>query len=131
VIHELERAADRGVDETEVSRLQAVLSEVSEREKRLVHLFTLGDINEEAVRNESVNLAGEKRVIEERLTSLNTARTPRLGRLNQMRLEHICKGIADWLDRAGESERELALVVLQVTVKGYQGRGHSERGAPN
>ncbi len=117
VIEELERAADRGVDETEVSRLQAVLSEVAEREKRLVHLFTLGDINEEAVRNEGVNLAGEKRVIEERLTSLNTARTPSPGRLNQMRLEHICKGIADWLDRAGESERELALVALQVTVK--------------
>ena len=69
------------------------------------------------MRNESVSLAGEKRVIEERLASLNTARTPSLGRLNQMRLEHICKGIADWLDRAGESERELALVALQVTVK--------------
>jgi site-specific DNA recombinase len=123
VIEELERAADLGVDETEVSRLQAVLSEVAEREKRLVHLFTLGDINEEAVRNEGVNLAGEKRVIEERLTSLSTARTPSPGRLNQMRLEHICKGIADWLDRAGESERELALVALQVTVKATKDEG--------
>ena len=64
-----------------------------------------------------MNLAGEKRVIEERLASLNTARTPRPGRLNQMRLEHICKGIADWLDRVWESERKLALVALQVTVE--------------
>jgi site-specific DNA recombinase len=117
VIQELERAAVRGVDKTEVSRLQVVLSEVAEREKRLVHLFTLGNINEEAVRNEGVNLAGERRVIEERLALLNTASTPGIGRLNQMRLEHICRGIADWLDRAGELERELALDALQVTVE--------------
>ena len=67
--------------------------------------------------HESTSLASEKRVIEERLTSLNTARTPSPGRLNQMRLEHICKVIADWLDRAGKSERELALDALQVTVE--------------
>ena len=61
------------------------------------------------VLHESTSLASEKRVIEQRLASLNTARTPSLGRLNQMRLEHICQGIADWLDRAGESERDLAI----------------------
>ena len=32
-------------------------------------------------------------------------------------LKHICKGIADWLDRAGESERELSLDAIQVTVE--------------
>jgi hypothetical protein len=59
-----------------------------------------------------VNLAGEKRVIEERLPSLNTTRVPGPGRLS-----HMCKGIADWLDWAGETERELALDALQVTVE--------------
>ena len=69
------------------------------------------------VRYESMSLASEKRVNVEQPSSLDTGRTPRLERLNQMRLEHICKGIADWLDRAGEAERELALVALQVMVK--------------
>ena len=64
-----------------------------------------------------MSLASEKRVIEEQLASLNTAKTPSLGRLGHTRLWHICKGIADWLDRAGESERELALDALQVTVE--------------
>ena len=64
-----------------------------------------------------MSLASEKRVNVEWPPSLDTGRTPRLERLNQMRLEHICKGIADWLDRAGEAERELALVALQVMVK--------------
>ena len=69
------------------------------------------------VRYESMSLVSEKRVNVEQPSSLDTGRTPRLERLNQMRLEHICKGIADWLDRAGESERELALDALQVTVE--------------
>ena len=69
------------------------------------------------MRYESMSLVSEKRVNVEWPPSLDTGRTPRLERLNQMRLEHICKGIADWLDRAGESERELSLDVLQVTVE--------------
>ena len=69
------------------------------------------------MRYESMSLASEKRVNVEQPSSLDTGRTPRLERLNQMRREHICKGIADWLDRAGESERELSLDVLQVTVE--------------
>ena len=64
------------------------------------------------VRYESMSLASEKRVNVEWPPSLDTGRTPRLERLNQMRLEHICKGIADWLDRAGESEGDLALDAL-------------------
>ena len=47
-----------------------------------------------------------------------------------MQLEHICKGIADWLDRAGESERELALVALQVTVEATKDEATVSGGLP-
>ncbi len=83
--------ATQGVDEKEVENLQMALTEVAEREKRLVHLFTLADISEEAVRDESASLASEKRVIEERLASLKTPKVPSLGRLSQTRLKHIYK----------------------------------------
>ena len=117
VIQELERAVAQGVDETAVQQLQAALTEVTDREKRLVHLFTLASISEEAARDESVSLASEKRVIEERLASLKTPNIPSLGRLNQIRLRHICQAVSEWLDRAGDSERELALEALQVIVE--------------
>ncbi len=60
VLHELRRLAEEKVDESEVSRLKAVLADLQEREKRLVHLYTLGEFKEETLRTESVDIAGQR-----------------------------------------------------------------------
>ena len=122
VVKELERVAAQSVDEAEINKLDAALTELADREKRLVRLFTLAGISEDAVRGESASLASEKRVIEEQLGSLRSAEIPSFGRLDQTQLKHICEAVSEWLDRAGELEREVALEALQVTVEATKER---------
>ncbi len=47
ILHELQRLAREKVDEPEVARLEGVLADLQEREKRLVRLYTLGEFREE------------------------------------------------------------------------------------
>ena len=117
VLRELERAAAQGVDENEIEQMEAALADVTDREKRLVRLFTISGISEDAVRSESTGLAAEKQVIQEQLASLRTPQVPSHQGVSQSQLKHICQAVSDWLDKARDSERELALEALQVTIE--------------
>ena len=75
VLHELRRLAEEKVDESEVSRLKAVLAELQEREKRLVHLYTMGELKEENLRTESTDIASQRQVLEVSKTAGDTVQT--------------------------------------------------------
>ena len=116
ILHELQRQAREKVDASEVGRLESALAELKERERRLVHLYTLGDVREETLRNESAGIASQRMVLEEQLGSLRRQALPFVGDLDQERLSSICAAVAGWLDRAGEPEKALVLEALQIGV---------------
>ena len=113
----MQRRARQTVDESEVKRLEGALADLNEREKRLVHLYTLGEFSEENLRQESAEIAGRRKVMSDQLASLNREALPDLDDLDQERLEAICAVVAGRLDVAGESERTVALEALQLVVR--------------
>ena len=60
ILHELQRQSKVKVDASEVERLESVLTGLKERETRLVHLYTLGEVREETLRNESAGIASRR-----------------------------------------------------------------------
>ena len=51
VLNEIERVASESVDQSEVDESNRALAHLDEREKRLTHLYTLGQVNDEARSN--------------------------------------------------------------------------------
>ncbi len=104
------------MDESEVSRLKAVLADLQEREKRLVHLYTLGDFKEEHLRTESADIASQRQVLEGQLSSMKRS-TPLLADdLDQEGLNLVSTAVARWLDQADEAGKALVLEALQIRV---------------
>jgi len=67
------------VDASEVGRLESALIGLKEQESRLVHLYTLGEVREETLRNESAGIASRRMVLEEQLAALRRYALPSLG----------------------------------------------------
>jgi len=104
------------VDESEVSRLKAVLADLQEREKRLVHLYTLGEFKEQTLRTESAIIAGQRQVLEGQLSSMKRSTPPPADDLDPEGLNLVSTAVARWLDQADESGKALVLEALQITV---------------
>ena len=99
-----------------MDRLECAPTGLKERETRLVHLYTLGEVREETLRNESAGIASQRMVLEEKLGSLRRQALPFLGDLDAERINSVCAAVARWLERAGESEKDLVLDALQIGV---------------
>ncbi len=82
----------------------------------LVHLYTLGEVREETLRNESAGIASQRMVLEEQLGSLRRQALPAVRNLDPERLNSICAAVAAWLEGAGEPEKDLVLEALQIGV---------------
>ena len=116
ILQELKRRSKEKVDPSEVARLERALTDLKERESRLVHLYTLGEVREETLRNESAGIASQRLVLEEQLGSLRRQALPLVGDLDPKRLKSICAAVAGWLKRAGEPEKAHVLEALQIRV---------------
>ena len=55
-------------------------------------------------------------VLEEQLGSLRRQAFPLLGDVDPERLKAVCAAVASWLERAGETEKDLVLEALQIGV---------------
>ncbi len=99
-----------------MARLESALTGLKERESRLVHLYTLGEVREETLRNESAGIASQRMVLEEQLGSLRRQALPLVGDLDPERLNSICAAVASWLKRADEPDKALVLEALQIGV---------------
>ncbi len=116
VLRELQRDAELNTDTEEVSRLVQEIESLRDREKRLVRLYTYGEVDEEVIREEGANLRRQLGVLEERRRSLDQRPVDYGERLNPEVLERVCAAVAEWLDRAGEEDRTLVLEALQLSV---------------
>ena len=116
ILRELHRQSREKVDLSELDRLERILTELQERESRLVHLYTLGEVREETLRSESAGIVSQRMVLEEQLASLRRQALPLVGEMDPERLRSICAAVANWLKRAGEAERALVLEALQIRV---------------
>lgn len=88
-----------------VARLERELTDLKERESRLVHLYTLGEVREETLRSESAGIASQRMDLEEQLGSLKRQALPLVGDLDPERLNSVCAAVAEWLERAGKRRR--------------------------
>ena len=119
ILHELRRLSREKVDESEIGRLEGALGNLKDRERRRVHLYTLGEFREEALRSESAGIASQRKAIEEQLGSLRRQFLPSIEDPDLERLTSICicAAVVGWLKRADEPERALALEALQIGVR--------------
>ncbi len=115
VLQEVEHHRELGSDDGEIDRLQRKISSLAERERRLVRLFSFGEVDEDLIRSEGGQLRRERQLLEERLQSL---RRPPAGPapIDSADLVRVCSAVADWLDRADEQQRRTILEALQVSI---------------
>ncbi len=86
------------------------------RERRLVRLYTYGEVDENVIREEGTRLQRQRMLLQERLGSLRGSATPTSQQVDPEGLAKTCAAVADWLDRAGDGDRTLVLEALQVAV---------------
>ena len=116
VLDEIRRVASESVDRSEVEELNRALAHLEEREKRLVHLYTLGQVSDEAVREEGATIAAEKVILEDQLKDMERPVGFNIHGLDTEQLKRACARVAESLARADGSERTLALEALQIDV---------------
>lgn len=116
VLNEQER--DR-VEETkgeDIAELKKELETIRERERRVVKFFTLGDVDEDAIREQAAVIKRQRKMLEDRIGA--AARTTRPSRRNvdAAELTRTCSLFAEWLQEADEKQSVLALEALQLAV---------------
>jgi site-specific DNA recombinase len=116
VLQELKQQQDRKTDENEVTQLEKEIVSLQDREKRLVRLYTFGEVDEELVRQESANLHRQRALLTARIRSLESTTRLATTHTDPATLKRACAAVAAWLDRAVESERTMVLEALQIAV---------------
>jgi site-specific DNA recombinase len=116
VLQELEQASAADDDAAGVEKLKAEIASLRDREKRMVKLFSFGEVDETYVRDEIATLRQQRTVLEGQLISLRRPSVLRPAILDKALLETACAAVAEWLDCAGEQDQQLALEALQIAV---------------
>jgi hypothetical protein len=116
VLREFEQAQGIEIDADAMSHLQREIASLLDRERRLVRLYTFGEIDEQVVRDEGANLRRQRLLLEQRLKSLQQRAAPAGIRMDPEMLARTCSAVATWLDRAGAAERVQVLEALQVAI---------------
>jgi hypothetical protein len=118
------RAAQAGpdTDEDEVARLEQELASLDKREKRLLKLFMVDDISEDAQREEAADLKRQKQAIEVQLQIRRRTRSDALEHVDAARLRLVAQSIEAWLETAGAEEWTQVLEALQISVEATRER---------
>jgi site-specific DNA recombinase len=114
VVQELEAQHRHAVDATEVTRLERQVASLVEREKRLVRLYGLGEVDEAVVREELAAARRDRALIEAKLRGMQRPNPLEGSGIDEGQLARTCSAVTRWLDSAGEEDRVLALEALQV-----------------
>ena len=121
VLNELEQRHIAEIDPEEVARLEREIDSLLNREKRLVRLYTFGEIDDATIKEEGGSLRRQRDVLQDRLRTLTARQEPAVGRIDRQLLERACLVVADWLERANDQQRIMALEALQVAVTTAKG----------
>ena len=116
VLEELEREASASVDTGEIDSLEEELKSLTGREKRLIRLFAMGNVDEASINEELDTVSRQKALISQQLATMQPSAPPSLGRIDEKALERMCNGVARWLDNADDSQRTIALEAMQIEV---------------
>ena len=119
VLSEYERAqtAEPQPDHAdERERLDREIASLKDREKRLVRLYTYGEIDDDTVRSEGEELRRRRQLLEERLAVLSPVAQSNQRPIDAAMLERVCSLVKGWLDNADTEKRMMALEALQVAV---------------
>ena len=116
VLKELCRQCETDANPAELQLLEQRVGSLADRERRLVKLYSFGEVDEAMVRDGMAEIRREKAALEERLRGLRPAPALGLGAVDERLLDRACREVDRWLDQAGETERRLALEALQIAV---------------
>ncbi len=115
--YERARAGDEKPDHAEErARLEREVASLKDREKRLVRLYTFGEIDGDTVRSEGDDLRRRRRVLEDRLTAISPVEMIDDRQIDPAMLNRACTLVRGWLDNADTEKRMMALEALQVAV---------------
>jgi len=116
ILNELYGDAQPETDEAELAAIEAKLASLAAREKRLVTLFSFGEVDEQVIRAQIADLRREQIVLNDRLRSLRPVLRAMPQSIDEARLARACQAVALWLEQADESRKRLALEALQISV---------------
>jgi site-specific DNA recombinase len=101
----------------EVERLESRIARLTEGERRLVRLYTFGEIDESVLQPELAELKQQRRILEDRLLEIRPV-TPLAPSVPDNGLvERACEAVSRFPDNAGPEDRALALEALQIAVR--------------
>ncbi len=116
ILHELSRPYQSETDPAEFERIESRLGSLTDRERRLVKLFSFGEVDEQVVREQMADIRRERDLLQDRLQSLRPAPVALPDGIDEQLLARACRAVEGWLDRADESRRQLALEALQIAI---------------
>jgi len=121
VLQELRRTTVEEENNDEEERVERALADLNLQEKRLVDLYTIGGITAAAVSEKSNDLSKQRKILETQLSAVQTSLKPSFDNINLDDLQRVCEGVAEWVDRADEEDRRLALDALGVSISATKG----------
>ena len=117
VLHELENQAKAQFDVKQIARLEGEISSLGEREERLVRLYTLGTIREQIFQKQLEEISRERAALNQQLSTLHRPVAYDTQLVDRDLLRRVCLGVTQWLEKADETEKRIALEALQVSVE--------------
>ncbi len=104
-------------DAEETGRLGREISSLQERERKLIRLFSYGEIDESLLHEEIATIKRQRTLLEGRLSSLKGPSVAAPNELDQEMLQQTAAAVGRWLENAGLGERALVLEALQITLE--------------
>ena len=117
VLQELENQAGLETDVDQISHLEGEIKALSEREDRLVKLYSLGTIGEQTVQKQLEEISRERTALNQRLSTIQRPVGYDTRHVDQDFLKRVCLAVARWLEQADGVEKRMALEALQVSVE--------------
>ena len=117
VLKELENQSSDSVDITRIASVEGAIKALAAREERLVKLYGLGTVNEQVIQGQLEEISRERIGLVQQLSTLQRTGEYNTRLVDQDTLERICARVTQWLGKADDSERIMALEALQVSVE--------------
>ena len=104
-------------DVEQIGHLEGEIKALTEREDRLVKLYTLGTIGEQTVQKQLEEISRERTALNQRLSTIQRPVGYDTRHVDQDLLKRVCLAVAQWLEQADGVEKRMALEALQVSVE--------------
>ncbi len=116
IFHELTRQHEPETDPGELELIEQRLAALADRERRLIKLFSFGEVDEQFVREQIAEIRRERDLLQERLRSLRPVPAVAHRGIDDQLLARACNAVGRWLEQADESKRQVALEALQIAI---------------